>query len=134
MRKIILPLLLTFMSSGASAAWVQIGSNADFNSYTDPTTLRKEGIQAMEGSKAKLLSLVDYTTVLTKSGKSIASMKALHEFNCRQVQVRMLYSTTYSGHMGTGNEVEGKFQPENWRPIPMHSTEESLWKVACGKS
>lgn len=88
----------------------------------------------MEGSKAKMLSLVDYATVMTSAGKSFASIKAQHEFDCRQEQVRMLYSSIYSGHMGTGVEVESKYQPENWRPVATRSIEEVLWKVACGKN
>lgn len=134
MRKFVLMLLLTVVSSSALAAWVQVGSSTDFNSYADPASIRKDGVGAMQGSKAKMLSLIDYTTVLTAAGKSYASIKAQHEFDCRQEQVRMLYSSIYSGHMGNGVEVESKFQPENWRPVPTRSIEEILWKVACGKN
>jgi hypothetical protein len=133
MLKLILMILLTGVSASSHASWVQVGSNASFNSYADPSTIRKDGIKSMEGSKAKMLSLIDLTTVMTKAGKSYASIKAQHEFDCRQEQVRMLYSSVYSGHMGSGVEVEGKFQPEFWRPIPTRSLEEVLWKVACGK-
>ena len=133
MRGFVLMLLLSVVSGSALAGWVQVGNNADFNSYADPASIRKDGIKAMEGSKAKMLSLVDYTTVLTKAGKSYASIKVQHEFDCRQEQIRILYSSVYSGHMGNGVEVEGRYQPENWRPIPTRSLEEILWKVACGK-
>jgi hypothetical protein len=134
MRFLILTMLLTTFSNPAMAGWVQVGSNANFNTYTDPSTLHKEGIKAMEGSKAKLLSLVDYITPMSKAGKKVASIKAMHEFDCRQEQVRMLYSTLYSGNMGSGAEVEGNFLPENWRPVATHSMEEVLWKVACSKN
>lgn len=127
-------LLMAAVSSSALAGWVQVGSNAGFNSYADPSTIRKEGVKAMEGSKAKMLSLVDYTATVTAAGKSFASIKAQHEFDCRQEQVRMLYASFYSGHMGTGVEVGNQFQPENWRPVPTRSIEEILWKVACGKN
>ena len=134
MKKSILILLLSALSSHAIADWVQVGSNANFASYADPASIRKEGIKAMEGSKAKMLSLIDYTTELTKAGKTYASIKVQHEFDCRQEQVRILYSSIYSGHMGNGAEVESKFLPESWRPVSVHSVEEVLWKVACGKN
>ena len=116
------------------ADWVQVGSNANFASFADPASIRKEGIKAMEGSKAKMLSLIDYTTEMRKSVKTYASIKVQHEFDCRQEQVRILYSSIYSGHMGNGAEVESKFLPESWRPVSVHSVEEVLWKVACGKN
>ena len=134
MRFVFLTMLLATFSNQAMAGWVQVGSNPNFNSYTDPSTLHKSGIKAMEGSKAKMLSLVDYITPMTQEGKTVASLKAMHEFDCRQEQVRMLYSTWYSGQMGSGVEVAGNFQPENWRPIATHSMEEVLWKVACSKN
>lgn len=133
MRKVIFVALLAVVSDSVMAEWVQVGSNTAFTSYTDPSSIRREGIKTMEGSKAKMVSLMDYTTVITRAGKTYASIIAQHEFDCRQEQVRMLYSSIYSGHMGTGAVVEGKFLPENWRPVPTRSIEEVLWKVACGK-
>jgi len=133
MSKSILILLLAAVSSSSLAGWVQVGSNASFNSYADPDYIRKEGIKTMEGSKAKMLSLIDFTTGMTRAGKSYVSVKVQHEFDCRQEQVRILYSSIYSGHMGNGIVVESKFLPENWRPVPTRNIEEVLWKLACGK-
>ena len=133
LRKIIFMSLLSIISNNSIAAWVQIGNTVNFSSFVDPATIHREGIKAMEGSKAKMLTLIDYTAVLTKNGKAYSSLKAQHEFDCRQQQVRMLSSSLYAGHMGTGVEIESNYRPENWRPIPMRSIEETLWKVACNK-
>ncbi|MEJ1959231.1 MAG: surface-adhesin E family protein [Nitrosomonadales bacterium] len=125
--------LLAGLSSNAVAEWMQVGSNQNFTSYADPTTIQKEGNKVMEGSRAKMVSLVDYNGVMTKAGKTYASIKVQHEFDCRQEQIRVLFYTTYAGHMGNGLAVESKFVPGNWRPVSIRSIEEVLWKIACEK-
>jgi len=128
MSKTVLMMLLVIVGNNTMADWVAIGTNANFTSYADPTSIRPSG------NKAKMLSLIDNKTSLIIAGQPYTSVKTQHEFDCRTEQARRLSSTIYSGHMGSGDVVQSKFSADDWAPVPTRNLLEILWKLACGKS
>jgi hypothetical protein len=127
MFKILTMLFLTISSSNALADWTPIDSNANFKTYVDSGSLRKAG------KNVKIVLLIDYNVNIAISGKPYVSLKTQHEFKCNEQQFRMLSSIFYSGHLGSGTEVETNFIPDNWAPVATHSIVENMWRVACGK-
>lgn len=135
MSKFILMILLLVFSSGAFAGkwvkaeeWVKLDIASDyFVVYADPTSIVRSG------NKVQMLSLIDRKTPSSKAGKTFLSVKAQHEFNCAEAQVRMLFASTHSENMGKGQRVGTDYKIENWGPVQPISIAEALWRIACGK-
>lgn len=125
MRRSVLMMLLAAMSQGAAAEWVDAGHNGDFTAYTDPATIRRSG------NRVRMLSLIDHKAAMTKSGKAYISVKAQHEFDCKEGQARILFSSLHSGNMGKDKIVWSSYSSDNFEPILPSSILETLWKVAC---
>lgn len=130
MKKIILMILLSLMSSVAIAGWVEVGGTDDFTSYADPSSIRKSG------SRIKMWMLFDLKAAkTTAAGKTYLSNKIQNEFDCTEEQTRILYIFAHSGHMGEGDKVNSIADRVNheWTPIPPGSIIETLFQFACKK-
>src|SRR5664279_5447627 len=98
MHKVILTILLSVVSSSATAAWVVVGKIGTSTDYADPTTIRKAD------DKAKMWVLHDYKTkVLVENGTPFLSTKEQTEYDCKEKRLRMLSMSFYSR-----NKVRGK--------------------------
>lgn len=126
MCRVILLLLLGVAGNSAVAGWVEIGHNKDFSGYIDPATTRRAG------NMVKMWCLIDHKTAITKAGKTYSSVKAQHEYDCKEGRVRMLFSSAHSGSMGQGEIMGSNYSSDDWDSVPPRSIVETLWEVACG--
>lgn len=135
MTQFILMALLAVASSSVFAEkwikpeeWVKLDLNSDYYVvYADPTSIIRSG------NKVQMRSLIDHKTPLSRAGKTFMSVKAQHEFNCAEAQVRLLFASVHSGNMGKGERVATDYKIENWGPVQPLSIADALWKIACGK-
>lgn len=131
MRKVILVMLLAVVSSNAVAEWIPIGNNKtnDFVMYVNPSTILKSG------NKVKMWELLNYKSAKPSKNGSFLSMKRQAEYDCKDMQSRVLALVVHSESMGDGNIVYSSLDaiPENWQPIPPETISENLWKFACNK-
>lgn len=128
MRKTILMLLLlSVVSSNATAQWVGVGGNDYSTIFADPSTIHK--VDKYE----EMLSLYD-TDIAEVVGKiSFKSSESLDEYDCNAKQSRTLAFYWYSDNMGEGNVLYSNTAAGNWNPDLPKSINETLWKIACGK-
>ena len=127
---IMIPLLL--LSGGpALAEWVEIGistSSVPLAVYVDPDTRRRKG------NLVKMWTLFDHPTAETSvTRKPFSSSKIQSQFDCEEERSRFLAMTAFSGHMGKGDVVISNSDETNWKPVEPGSTDEVLWRLACGK-
>jgi len=129
MKKLLLILMLVFMSSNVMAEWTALKwshEDGGLTLFVDYTTIRKEG------DIVKMLSLVDFK-VLEKNEVDLYSSRAQNEYDCKEKKIRQLYYSLYSDSMGKGKMEHANSEHLNWLPVQPESMEEAMWKVACGK-
>ena len=129
MRKFILMILLTIVSSSAMAEWAAVAEGGEtLTAYVDFATIRKVG------DSVKMWSTFNYKLVnIAADGKPYRSAKLQFEFECKEEQSRTLFFSFHSGNMGKGNVVYVEDKPQNFAPVPPDTIMETLWKVACSK-
>lgn len=121
-------MLLAVNSNGAMAEWVLVGSNDEFTTYVNPSTILKSG------NRVKMWKLHNFEAAqIHDSGKQFMSIKAQSEFNCKEEQSRTLYYSMQSERMGGGNSIITDSKRGEWIPVVPDSIFETLWKFACGK-
>ena len=80
MRKLLLLLMLVFISTSVMAEWTALKWNHEdggLTLYIDYTTIRKEG------DRVKMLSLVDFE-VVEKNEVDLFSSRAQNEYDCKR--------------------------------------------------
>ena len=129
MKKFLLTLVLCVINNSVMAQWSAIATATGKIYYTNPSTIRKSG------NKVKIWSLIDYNLVQEISANTkFLSQKSQQEYDCKEEQRRTLYFSWHSENMGKGDVIYTDNKPDNeWSPIPPESTDEILWKFACGK-
>jgi len=144
MRKLILMLLLSMVSSSAMAEWVKATvihsqqSPEIQTAYVDPDTIQKNG------NLVSMSVLVDHQSGLSKEvggkineffssskGNIKKSWKVQDEFDCGKKQLRMLSYVAYSEHMGKGEIIPSPYVTSVWESIVPESIGEALWNYAC---
>ena len=145
MRKIVLMLMLIFVSSNAMAEWVRVATIHSQESpeiqiaYADPSTIHRND------SLVDMQVLVDHQSGLSKEMESrldgifsgfkrdiTKSWKVRDEFDCKGEKLRMLSYTAYAEHMGNGEIVPSNAVTDRWEPVMPQSIGQALWKFACG--
>ena len=128
MRKAILMMLLAVVSSSAMAEWVEVSGDegGTFSVYANPATIR------WTDHKVKMWDLYDYKTAKELAGKTFMSVESQSEYDCKEKQQRILYTTTHSENMGRGEVVSASIKPHDWEPNRPNSVGEALWRIACG--
>jgi hypothetical protein len=129
MRKAILMMLLSVVSSSALAGWVEVFRDEAVTVYADSATIRTAG------NRATMWVLYDYKSVQSSnSSKPYRSSRKQSEYDCKEQKSRILSLTAHSGNMAAVDTVFSLSKPEEWEPVPPRSLAESMWKIACGKS
>src|SRR5665647_2349544 len=102
MHKAILMMLLAVVSSSATAEWVGVSGDeaGTFTVYVNPATIRRA-----DNNKVKMWDLYDYKTGKEIAGKTFMSVESQSEYDCKEKQQRILYTTTHSENMGRGEIV-----------------------------
>lgn len=127
MRKIILTLLLSVVSSNTMAEWMDVGGNDYSTVFADPASIRKVD------NYEEMFSLYDTDIAETIGDISFMSSKSLDEYDCKRKQSRTLAFYWYSGNMGEGEILYGNTDVGKWNLDLPKSINETLWKIACGK-
>jgi hypothetical protein len=129
MRKLLLLLMLVFISTSVMAEWTAVKWNHEdggLTLYVDYTTIRKEG------DRVRMLSLADFE-VVEKNEVDLFSSRAQNEYDCKEKEIRQLFYSLYSGSMGKGKMEHSNSEHLKWMPVQPGSMEEAMWIVACGK-
>ena len=129
MKKLLLMLMLIFISTSVMAEWTALKwshEDGGLTLFVDYTTIRKEG------DIAKMLSLVDFK-VIEKDEVDLYSSRAQNEYNCKERKIKQLFYSLYSDSMGKGKMEHANSEHLNWLPVQPESMEEALWKAACDK-
>jgi hypothetical protein len=130
MRRSVLMTLLALISGNAMAQWLKVDHNREFTTYANHSSIRKHG------HFAKMMSMYDYKTVQTNITDSFLylSTQQQGEYDCKEEKSRMLASSLHSKKMGKGKVIHYKSNPLEWMTISPKGIDETLWKIACGKS
>jgi len=129
MHKAILIMLLSVVSSSAMAEWAKVdlpNLKDGITHYVDLTMIIKAG------NKAKMWRMIDIESA--KAGDRRSSMITQDEFDCKEEKKRVLSMKSFHGNMGTGGfiNLSDNKKPRKWNSVEPDSTQEVLWKIACG--
>ncbi|HWV45093.1 MAG TPA: surface-adhesin E family protein [Nitrospira sp.] len=102
--------------------------------YYDPKTIRRDG------DLVTLWQLTDYKWMqgnapfgtFMMSPHRFFSTKTHKEFDCAHNRVRLLASSEFSQHMGTGTHSAVLVSQGSGHPVEPGSINQALWEVACG--
>jgi hypothetical protein len=102
--------------------------------YYDPKTIRRAG------DLVTLWQLTDYKWrqgnapfgMLMMSPHRFFSTKTHKEFDCARNTVRLVASSEFSQHMGTGIQDAVLVEQGPGQLVEPSSLNQALWKVACG--
>ena len=94
--RIVLVALLMLANTSAWAEWERLGETDEFIQYIDPATIRKDG------NFIRVWALQDRQV---QNADGVRSIRALEEYECKQVRSRLLSLSVHSGSMATGNVI-----------------------------
>ncbi len=128
MRKAVMLVLLTVMSTSAMAEWILVSGSEvdDITAYADPATT----IHSPD-NRAIMWTLVDYKTAQKANGKTFMSVKSQNEYDCKEERSRISYANVYLKNMAGGEIVSTSIKPHEWEQNEPGSVGEALWKIAC---
>ena len=130
MKKLLLTLALTFVSTSAIAEWTKVGESdkkGGYTAYADLASIRKVG------DRAKMWALFDYKIVQKVSGVDFLSEKIRREYDCKEEQMRILAYSLFGWNMESGDLIRSYSQPQKWEAVQPGNIDETEWKVACGE-
>ena len=130
MKKLLLTVILTVMSSSAMAEWAEFTENDDkvLIIHVDSATIHKNG------NNVKMWILSDYRKAQELAYLPLyLSIKKQAEFNCKEEQIRKLYVSYHAEHMGKGKVIYSDNSPDNWSTVSPDSIDRKLWIFACRK-
>ena len=128
-------MLLAMMSGGAAADWTLVERQGDGNNlYADSATIRRNG------DIASIWVVHDGKTPVVdrESGKKALSTRSQYEFDCKNMKLRILSTSNYSGNMGKGSvtysaKPDARDEWGKWNAVVFESEDGALWKFACVK-
>jgi hypothetical protein len=102
--------------------------------YYDPKTIRRTG------DRVTLWQLTDYKMMqgnapfgmFMMSPHRFFSTKTHKEFDCARSRVRLLASSEFSQHMGTGTQNAVLVEQGHGQSVEPGSINQALWEAACG--
>ena len=126
MVRIILMVLLAFVSSSASAEWREVGKDAEHmtTAFADPASIRRSG------NMAAILHLYDFRTPQTRDGKQYNSFTQQREFDCKKKISRSMKTSVFAGNMGSGMMVEN-VGAGDWSSVIPETPIAYLMYIAC---
>jgi len=128
MKKIILLLLLSGLSSSALAEWVEVVKEDGLTILGNPATVRRQG------NLVRMWDMSDYGSKQKLTGNSYLSKLLFAEYDCANEKYRSLYLSVHKENSGDGNLLYATDVDDFWRPVPPGSVAENLLKFACEKS
>jgi len=121
--------LVLLITGPVYAEWVKVsdGDEAGKTIYVNPATIRRNS------NLVKMWQLYDYKTVQTIGGIRFLTAEEQWEFDCAEERGRVLALKEFSGNMASGTMVYTNSQVSKWLPVVPGTTDQTVWKVACGK-
>ena len=131
MKKLLLAILLTFISTSAMAGWTLINGNENITLYADVKSKRKLG------NKVKMWTLFDFKVPQSVSGnESYLSFVTLDEYDCVNATKKTLSANFYSENMQKGSVIHSSnyaVGESTHDPVAPNTLDEASWEKACGK-
>lgn len=151
MHRFILMLLLSIVSGSAMAGWVKVITDGNYDNqspcskdcyfiYVDMATISKSGATVKvwrmnDFSKPEPL-INRWLPPSALNSKPYLSVNIQEEFDCKEQQVRFLFASYHSGHMGGGKTIHTDSVPDKWTSIGGVSPDvpsKLLWRAVCEK-
>lgn len=133
MKKLLLVILLTAISTHAMAGWTLVAKSTDDSPnfyFIDKRTIKREG------SKVSAWTLTNYATPQDFSGRFYLSIKAKSFYDCKDETEKVLSMVWYEESDGNGKVIDS-FHPKanevETRVIVPDTIGDMLMKAACGK-
>ena len=120
-------LALAAVSTSAAAEWVSIGDQGQAEVFVDKSTITRSG------DLAKMWSLQELKSPGSAGGAAYVSLKRQDEFDCKDPRARGVQIGAYPQPKGEGQAVASEKGSGAWAKVVPGSTNEVLWKIACGK-
>lgn len=114
-------------SGAAMAEWVSIGDQGVAEIFVDKTTI------ARTGDTVKMTQLQELKEPRSAGGATFVSLKQVDEYDCADPRARGLEIAAFPKPMAEGTAVASQKGSGAWAKIVPDSTNEKLWKIACGK-
>lgn len=130
MKKLLLVILLTFISTTAMAEWTYVAESDATNVYIDIASKRKVG------KKVTVWRLMDFKSPEKWNNKDYLSVVFKTEFDCGNETLKDINITAYSGNMQKGESLgslNSSSIDEEIRSIVPNSLDSFVYKTACGK-
>ena len=109
----------------ALADWVKVIETDVVVQYVDPTTITKNG------DLRKAWRLQDFKSP-TPDGKQ--SLRILGEYDCKEERMRILFGSSYSGPMASGDSLFlGGGNVDDWDRAPAGTMGELVLKFVCSR-
>ena len=128
MRKLFVVALLAFTSNHAMAQWLKAFTSEDnaIVFYAAPSSKESTAVD-----KAKIWVLNDLNAAQSIDSKLYLSIVSEREYNCKDKQDRLLYSSYHSGNMGGNEVVHSVLESAPWSEIKTNSADAAVWEIAC---
>ncbi len=128
-RRLALSALLLLASGGVVADWVQVEDSPEdggYKTYLDPkTVLKSVGL-------VRVWTFTDYAQVQVAGGVlQFMSIRAQHEYDCRQQVWRTLQLTAHSRNRLQGRVVHQESEPGSWAPVVPDTAGDVRFKLLC---
>lgn len=120
--------LLAVVSNTAMAQWIKVFTGSDNATvfYAAPASKQDTGADV-----AKIWVLNDLGKEQTIDLKPYHSIISEKEYNCKEKQDRLLYSSYHSGNMGGLEVIHSGSVQEQWTSIKPDSPSAAEWEIAC---
>ena len=128
MKRLLLSLVFSCLSTGATAQWMPVMVDEMVITYIDRNTLR--GARDKSGM-VRMWWLMDYQLVQIADEKGYFSRLHHSEFDCKGRRMRLLSVALLSGRMGLGDVVFEDPEPRKWTPVQDQSFQDALRDIAC---
>ena len=150
MRNVLLILLLSLLSNGASAEWVRLGMRFfDGKKYSDAIYYDNENIDDKytsftiyanlstirhNGHKAKMRSLISLSKPTAINDTQYMSLESVDEFDCMERTSRSISYAYFAEPMRRGQVVARSQRPSDWYSFEPVSFTSILFRAACKNS
>ena len=128
MKKLLLIILLTLISTGAMAEWNLADYTDEVTFYFETTSIRKKA------DIATLWVLSDYKKPVKISNNPYLSDKSKVSYDCENESRKFLSIIQYEENMGKGKVVRDfdYSDTHTYSAVPPGSVDATLMKIACG--
>lgn len=127
MKRWILVAALAIAGGSAMADWVSIGDQGPAEIFVDKATITRVG------DVAKMTQLQELKAPRTAGNATFISLKQVDEYDCNDPRTRGVEIAAYPQPKAEGTVVASQKGSGAWAKVVPDSTNEKLWKIACGK-